>query len=160
MLSNRPNIIDTCQNLNMRYITSLENEEKVTLEEGYRNHAKHHFRNRCKSILMSDDGISIPEIARFFKTRTRTIYSWFSRWEKMGIVGLMILPGRGRTAALKQCNVDEIRIIEEAVRKNPQSLREVCKNLSVKFGFEITKKMLQRFLKKNSGILGNASEKF
>ena len=144
----------------MRYITALNTEEKATLEEGYRNHEKHHFRARCKSILMSDNGVSVPAIAHFFETRTRTVYSWFSRWEEMGIVGLMILPGRGRTAALAHCNVEEIRIIEEAVRENPQSLREVGKDLSIRFGFEITKKMLQRFLKKNSGILGNDSGEF
>ncbi len=142
----------------MRYITALNTEEKATLEEGYRNHGKHHFRNRCKSILMSNNGVSVPAIAHFFETRTRTVYSWFSRWEEKGIVGLMILPGRGRTAALAHCNADEIRIIEDAVRENPQSLREVSKDLSVKFGFEITKKMLQRFLKKTRLFLETVQE--
>ena len=49
----------------------------------------------------------------------------------------MILPGRGRTADLNRCDADEIRIIEEAARENPRSPREICKNLSGKFGFEI-----------------------
>lgn len=139
----------------MRYIPPLNTEEKATLEEGYRNHAKYHFRNRCKSILMSDDGVSVPEIARFFKTRSRTVYTWFNRWETVGVAGLMILPGRGRTAVLNGCDADEIGMIEEAVRENPQSLREVCKELSVKLSFKVTKDMLRRFIKKNSVTPGS-----
>ena len=86
----------------MRYISSLDSLEKLTLEEGFRNHTKHHFRSRCKSILMSDEGFSVPEIARFFKVRTRTIHTWFDRWESFGVSGLTILPGRGRRTVLNE----------------------------------------------------------
>ena len=142
----------------MRYIAPLNSEEKSTLEEGVRNHTKHHFRNRCKSVLMSNEGFSVPEIASFFKIRTRTVYTWFDRWETAGVSGLTILPGRGRRAVLNKFGTDEISIIEETVREHPQSLGEVCKKLNERLGFSVTKKMLRSFLKKNSVIPGNASE--
>ena len=138
----------------MRYISPLSSEEKSILEEGVRNHTKHHFRNRCKS----DVGFSVPEIAGFFQVRTRTIYTWFDRWETVGITGLTILPGRGRRAVLNNSGTDEISIIEETVREHPQSLGEVCRKLNERLGFSVTKKMLRSFLKKNSVIPGNASE--
>ena len=144
----------------MRYIATLSAEEKSTLEEGVRNHTEHHFRNRCKSVLMSDEGFSVPEIANFLKVRTRTVYAWFDRRETVGISGLRILPGRGRRAILNKCGADEISIIEETVREHPQSLGEVCKKLNERLGFSVTKKMLRSFLKKNSVIPGNASEEF
>jgi hypothetical protein len=64
----------------MRYITRLTAEEKTTLEEGFRNHEKNHFRIRCKNLLLSDEWFSVPEIARFFKIQTRTIYYWFNHF--------------------------------------------------------------------------------
>lgn len=76
---------------------------------------------------MSDDGVSAPEIARFFRTRSRTVYTWFNRQETAGVVGLMILPRRGRSAVLNDCDADKIGIIEEAVSESPQSLREALK---------------------------------
>jgi transposase len=139
----------------MRYIGKLSDEEKITLEEGYRNHKKLHFRNRCKSLLMSSDGYTVPEIARFFKVRTRTIYEWYNRWEKMGLVGLMILPGRGGSAPLDNCTPKDITMIKEAISEHPQNLRNVCKDISKKLGFEISEQMLRRFIKKNSIIHGN-----
>lgn len=142
----------------MKYIASLSSSEKLTLEEGFRNHTKHHFRSRCKSILMSNEGFSVPEIASFFKVRTRTIYTWFDRWESFGISGLTILPGRGRRAVLNEVGSDEISIIEKAVSEHPQNLGGVCRNLQEQLGFSVTKKMLRSFLKKNSVIPGNASE--
>lgn len=134
----------------MRYITHLTAEEKTTLEEGFRNHEKHHFRIRCKTILLSDEGFSVPEIARFFKIRTRTIYDWFNRFESIGIVGLMILSGRGRKAVLDACDDDEIITIKEIVRGHPQSIRKICEKLNgmIDFSIKITENMLRRFLKK------------
>lgn len=142
----------------MRYIFPLTAEEKKTLEEGYRNHEKHHFRNRCRSVLMSGEGISVPDIARFFRTRTRTVYAWFDRWESSGITGLMILPGRGRRAVLNGCDDDQIRMVGKEMSGNPQNLQKISEHLSSEFGFKITKRMLRRFIKRSSVTHGNASE--
>ena len=84
----------------MRYITLTE-EEQTTLEQGYRNHGKHHFRQRCHSLLLSGRGIQVKEIAALYGVRTRTVYSWMDRWEQMGLSGLQIQPGRGLKAALR-----------------------------------------------------------
>jgi len=144
----------------MRYISPLTIEKKRTLEEGCRNHGKHHFRSRRRSLLMSGEGFSVSEIARFFSIRTRTVYTWFSRREKMGIAGLMILPGRGRAAVLNGCDADEVRMIEEEVCENSRNLQKVGEKLSGEFGVEITKKMLRSFVKKSSVTRGSGSEKF
>ena len=92
----------------------------------------------------------MPEFARFFTIRTRTIYDWFNRFESIGIVGLMILSGRGRKAVLHACDDDEIITIKEIVRGNPQSIRTICEKLNgmIDFSIKITEDMLRRFLKK------------
>ena len=142
----------------MRYISPLSAEEKKTLEEGCRNHEKHHFRNRCRSVMMSNDGFSVPETAGFFKIRTRTVYTWSDRRETAGISGLMILPGRGRRAVLNGCSEEQILTAEEQAAENPQNLQKVSEKLSCESDFKITKKMLRRFIKKSPVTHGNASE--
>ena len=81
--------------------------------------------------------------------RTRTIYTWFNNWKKSGIGGLDIQPGRGIKAKLDTITDSQVTQIQEQIKWNPQSLKQVCEKLSVIFGFRITKHMLKRFIKKN-----------
>lgn len=142
----------------MRNITLLTPEEKTTLEEGYRNSPKPHFRNRCHSILLSFEGYKVSEIAQLYKVRTRTIYTWFDRWESIGIIGLMLFKGRGIKAKLDQLSSSQIIQVKQTIKEDPQSLKNVCEKLSDLLGFPITKYMLKRLLKKNSIILGDDFE--
>lgn len=97
----------------MARFIKLTETERITLENGYQNHSRHNFRQRCQALLLSDNGLSCKEIAHFFNTRTRTIYTWMNRWESMGIVGLMILPGRGRKPLLDATNIDLINQVKK-----------------------------------------------
>ena len=78
----------------MRYV-KLTQSERITLEEGYKNHDKSHVRHRCQALLLSDEGWQVKQIAKLHHTRSRTIYTWMNRWQDLGLVGTMILPGRG-----------------------------------------------------------------
>ena len=87
--------------------------------------------------------------------RTRTIYTWFNRWESHGIAGLMLRKGRGVKAKLDQLSPEECNQIKEAIKSDPQSLKRVSQNLSDSLGFKISKCMLKRVVKKNSNTLGD-----
>jgi transposase len=123
--------------------------EKETLEELFRNHAKAHLRARAQCILLFAKGFKVPELAKMYSTRKHTIYDWIKRYEATGFIGLMIRPGRGLKAKMNSLEPDQIEIIKAEITLNPQSLREVSAILSEKFGFEITKLMLKKYLKKN-----------
>ncbi len=138
----------------MRKIETLTEEEKKTLEQGYRNHSKPHFRNRCQSILLSFDGYVVSEIAKLHKVRTRTIYTWFNDWENHGIMGLMTVKGQGIKAKLDSLTKQQIIQVKQTIKEDPQSLKNVCGTLSDLLGFTVTKHMLKRLLKKNSNTLG------
>lgn len=131
----------------MRYV-KLVSLDRVTLENGYKNHSKFHFRQRCKALLLSDEGWSVKDIAKLFHTRTRTIYTWMSRWESMGIVGLMILPGRGIKPKLSTLDTNLIEMVKKKTRQFARSLKKIAQELSKDFGYEVTIHMLRRFLKK------------
>ena len=95
----------------MRYI-QLTQSERITLEEGYKNHAKFHVRQRCQALLLSDEDWQVKQIAKLNHVRTRTIYTWMDRWQEMGLIGVMILPGRGvkpKLSVQNQAMVEKVK---------------------------------------------------
>lgn len=97
----------------MRYI-QLNQTEKETLENAFKSHSKSHFRRRCHALLLSNEGWEVKAIAELYHIRTRSIYTWMDRWRDMGIVGLMILPGRGLRPRLSAMD----STLVETVKKN------------------------------------------
>ncbi len=55
--------------LRMRYI-KLTDLERETLEEGYKHHTKSHVRQRCQSLLLSDEDWPVKQIAQLHHVRT------------------------------------------------------------------------------------------
>lgn len=100
----------------MRYV-KLTSSERETLENGYKNHAKFHVRQRCQTLLLSDDGWQVKQISQLHHVRTRTIYTWMDRWHTIGLVGLMILPGRGVKPKLSVENQSMVAKVKKK-RKN------------------------------------------
>lgn len=84
----------------MKYIVELSDREVVTLEEGHKHGGKAHFRHRCLAILLRHKGKSVRYISDLLEVRQETVYDWTARWQTLGLVGLMILPGRGVKAPL------------------------------------------------------------
>jgi transposase len=142
----------------MIYIKNLSEVEIVTLKEAQKNSPKAHFRNRCFAIELSFRGKSVPYIANLLGTRTDTIYTWMNRWNSMGIVGLMVAPGRGVKSKLDtfllETNITSLGLIKEKIALNPQKLDEVAVELSAELNLTITYSQLKNFIKKNSDILG------
>lgn len=130
-----------------KYIT-LTSAEKLTLEEGSRNHPKPHFRKRCACLLLSDRGFEIKSLATIYDTRINTIGTWFNNWEEKGLVGLQVVKGQGRKAILSTVAAEVVQQIADSVRANPQDLCGVCQQLNQKFNLDLSKNQLKQFLKK------------
>lgn len=133
----------------MLKISVLPEEEKQTLLEGERNSKKKYFRDRCQAIQLSSEGFTVKELCRIYKTQIRTIHTWIHNYENYGFLGLKIKSGRGLKSKLKDLTENQIVLIKDKISENPQSLREVCIDISKNFGFTITKLMLKKYLKKN-----------
>jgi transposase len=130
----------------------LTEGELVTLQEAQKNSKKAHFRTRCMAVeLRLSRNKSVAYIADLIQVQENTIYEWLFRWETMGIVGLMILPGRGVKAAmdslLEKPNEESIALIKNAIAANPQKLEEVAIELSSALKIEISYRKLKRFIK-------------
>ena len=84
----------------MKYKIHLTATELLTLQEAQKNSPKNHFRKRCHAIELLDRDKSVDYISDLLNIRQEAVYQWAKRWHTMGIVGLMILPGRGLKAPL------------------------------------------------------------
>lgn len=131
-----------------RYI-KLNEAEIVTLEEGVKNHKKAYFRMRCESLLLSNRGYKIEEIARLFEVRTHTVRFWMNRWENHGIVGLQIAKGRGRKAGICLADVSLVEALEAQVALHPQSLETVGEQIKQQRDISLSKGQIKAFLKKS-----------
>jgi hypothetical protein len=110
----------------MKNHQALTSDELVTLQQAQKYSTKGYFRNHCLAIeLRLSRNKSVSYISDLFQVRENAVYEWLSRWETMGIVGLMILPGRGVKSAMdsliKEPNQESIDIIKKKlkpIRKN------------------------------------------
>lgn len=140
-----------------KYIEKLTQEQKSSLEKGYKSGKSHLYRRKCQCILLSNEGQTVKELSTLFGVSTTSIYIWYRRWESQGIKGLELKPGRGRPTKLNLEDAKQVKMVKDFVENEPQNLNRVKTELESKLGIKLSKKTLQRFLK-NLNIDGNDSE--
>lgn len=118
--------------------------EKITLQEGEKNGTAKSFRQRCHCLRLSSEGYEVKQLASIFRVSEISIYTWFKRWERGGIVGLRDKAGRGRRAILQ---AEDLAVIKEKVQENAQQLKIARSILKEELGREFSTKTLKRFLK-------------
>ncbi|MBC7922762.1 MAG: helix-turn-helix domain containing protein [Ferruginibacter sp.] len=141
----------------MRYI-ELTSTEELTLQEAVRNHPNALFRQRSQALLLSHRNYGVPELARLYQVRTRTLYEWFSRWQSIGLVGLRITKGRGRKPILLP---EHIPLVVDALRLDCQNLQQASVEVSQQVGALVSKGQVKRFLKSSATVgdgYGNGSK--
>ena len=82
-------------------IITLTAEQRAELEHGYRHGKTHGFRWRCQVILLKSEKRTSLEITEILGGCEMTINNWLKRYQKDGIRGLEVAPGRGRKSILK-----------------------------------------------------------
>jgi transposase len=140
----------------MRFV-KLTEAELATLREGHKNHLQFQFRNRCQCLLLSHQGTTVAQLSKLFEISEITVYSWFDRWEKKGLSGLMNKPGRGRKAILSLQNSTHVKSVKSAVGKNPQSVKQVVAELETALDTEMSTDTVKRFLKNLVSVSGECA---
>jgi len=80
----------------------LNDVERLTLEEMRDHHPLPYMRERATALLKVAVGQSERAVARNGLLKERwfgTVAEWVNRFEKSGLAGLVIRPGRGRKPA-------------------------------------------------------------
>ena len=128
----------------MIYINQLTTEEIITLNEMHKNHPLHLSRKRAHSILLSHQGMSVPMICSTYLVCRQTVSTWFTKWETLGICGLVDNSGRGRPSLLSD---KQKSVVTSHVKKSPRSLKTVLSNLEIELGFTISIDTLKNICK-------------
>ena len=134
-----------------RYI-KLGTKDREILELGRKKGKHGTFRERCHYILLSDQGKTVTEIADFYQVGRNVVTGWYNRYEQAGITGLQTAKGRGRPPIVRIDNETEVTRIEELVEKNAQNLKPVLISIEKEFGKKMSKRTLNRLLKKKVAV--------
>lgn len=134
-----------------RFIKLTEKEREI-LEKGWKTGKKATSRQRCHYILLSDQGKKIQDIADIYQVSRQSVARWFDRFEANGISGLHTAKGKGRPQIVRIDNETEMKRIEELVEENAQNLNPVLAAIEKEFGKTMSKRTLQRILKKKVAL--------
>lgn len=129
-----------------RYV-SLSQAEDLLVRATYETSTKHHIRERCYSLLLSNQKHKIPAIAIMLNKHCDTIRRWFDQWQKDGLEGLKIKPGRGLKPILNVNNADVVDLIKKKVKEQPLKLNNILSAISEYVGLKVSKNVLKKFLK-------------
>ena len=119
----------------MIYIKQLTAEEIITLNEMHKKHPLHLSRRRAHAVLLSYQGLSVPMICFIYPVCRQTVSTWFSKWDELGICGLVDSSGRGRPPLL---NDQQKSDVVTRVEKSPRSLKSVLSGLETELGIIVS----------------------
>ena len=129
------------------HFVKLAEAELITLQEGHKNDSQFQFRNRCLCLILSSQGKTVSELAKFFDVSRITIYAWLAAWENRGICGLINRKGQGRKPILSLQNQQHVEKIKALIAGNPQSVKSVVAEIEPALGLRLHPETLKRFLK-------------
>lgn len=103
----------------MNRVHMLSTKEVNALEGLYRQTNEANVRSRCQMILLSNEGLSPPQIAERVRFSRRTVTRIIQRYKVEGLQGLQTKPRSGRP--LKATAVYKAQLLE-AVEQRPRTL--------------------------------------
>ena len=126
----------------------LTEEKRIALHAGFKTGKKATFRQRCHFILLSDQGYSIQQIAELYQVTRQAVSRWFDRYESLGIEGLHTKKGQGEKPILRIDNNEHVQTVKNLMETHAQDLDPVLAILEKRLGKSMSKRTLQRFLKR------------
>jgi transposase len=124
---------------------TLDDKQRAALENGYRKGNSHTFRQHCQIVLLKAEGRKSKEIASFLGCCEKAVNGWLHRYQREGIHGLAIKPGRGRKCILSQQT--DAAIVRARVKEHRQRISLAKAELEEALGKEFSGRTLVRFLK-------------
>lgn len=109
----------------MNRVHTLSAKEQAALKELHRRTHKADVRSRCQMVLLSNEGLSPPQIAKQVRFSRRTVTRFIQRYETEGINGLTTKPRSGRPP--KVTRAYEAQLLE-VVEQRPRDLDKPYSN--------------------------------
>lgn len=119
-------------------VIQLTDEQRLQLEEGFRQGKSHAYRMRCRTILLKAKGLTSKEVGVQTEQTHISVNSWVKRFETEGIKGLETRPGRGRKPIMDNSDEDAVCIAIENDRQSVMKAKEAWQQASGKKASEST----------------------
>lgn len=119
-------------------VIQLTDEQRLQLEEGFRQGKSHAYRMRCRTILLKAKGLTSKEVGVQTEQTHISVNSWVKRFETEGIKGLETRPGRGRKPIMDNSDEDAVRIAIKNDRQSVMKAKEAWQQASGKKASEST----------------------
>lgn len=135
-----------------RYIKNLTEQEIADLEQGRKAAGSYQFRDRCHAILLSFSGKTANEISELYGVLTKSVYSWYDRWESEGISGLKNKSGQGRKPKISIDNKEHSDIIDTAAKNAIETGANIMDEIIEKINPEggLSQRTLRRVMRKKT----------
>ena len=128
----------------MRFVKKLAPGTISLLWRIYKHSKRYRVRQRSHCILLSSQGITVPQLARMFNVTQRTVYNWLNAWEARRFPGLYDDCGKGRKAKLTYSQKEQIK---QWGKKFPKNLKKVIALVKEQFEIIVSKSTIKRVLK-------------
>ena len=139
----------------MNRVHTLSDKEIQQLEQLYRDTKNADVRTRCQMILLSNEGLSPPAIARRIRFSRETVARFIKRYNAEGVAGLADKPRSGRPPRVTD---DYISQLLAAVEQAPRDLglpfsnwttANLAEYLATQTGIVIGARQVENYLKTN-----------
>ena len=92
-------------------VIQLTDQQRLQLEEGFRQGKSHAYRMRCRAVLLKSAGLTSEQVGFQTEMSHISVNSWVKRFEAEGIKGLETRPGRGRKPIMDSSDEEAVRIL-------------------------------------------------
>ncbi len=139
----------------MNQVHPLTAAEVKELKNLHRQTVNANVRSRCDMILLSNEGLSPPQIAQRVRFSHDTVSRYIARYEAEGISGLLTKPRSGRPrkvtpdyeAALLELVAQVPR--EAGMRFSNWTTANLATELAKRTGIEISPRQVETYLKRH-----------
>ena len=129
----------------MRYVHTLTDDQRELLEQTMKADTSFRARARAHSLLLSDQGAPIKNIAKTYQVDRDTVSSWITKWEHQGAQSLHDKPRSGRPSKLTP---DEQALAHQYIKEEPRALKRVVERFATKTAKRLSIASLKRLAKK------------
>lgn len=136
------------------FLTSSQDETLFNLRTG---NVPQKVKDRAEVIRLNAHGWYVEKIAAHFHWTPQTVREVLHKWQKLGLVGLWELPGRGSKTKWKE---QDIVFLEDTLKKEPRTYNslQLAQKLESERSVKLSPDRLRRVLKKR-GSFGNEQER-
>jgi transposase len=137
--------IGSDEGLIVRYVHSLTDDQRERLDQTMKADTSFRARARAHSLLLSDQGAPIKDIAKTYQVDRDTVSSWITKWEPQGAQSLHDKPRSGRPSKLTPAAQ---ALAHQYIKEEPRALKGVVERLATKTAKRLSLASLTRLANK------------